>query len=209
MELFCGWSHEEHPEEKVDPSQWYLQEHWRHVPRFLFRLEQRLDDLCPRLPFHVLNHQLIPWRWSVRPHHQVPKLLQERLLIFVGHFYRLQAHYWSQEVYLQRKRQRLRRDLRPEKFCLNSCHSPILSNFYCSKVLFRASVFVYKIVSDNYSRALAPATISVISCVIAAWRARLYWIVNSSMTFLALSVAVCMAIIPAAFSAVLASIMAP
>ena len=30
-----------------------------------------------------------------------------------------------------------------EKFCLNSCHSPILSNFYCSKVLFRASV-LYK-----------------------------------------------------------------
>ena len=41
-----------------------------------------------------------------------------------------------------------------------------------------------------YSKALAPATISVISCVIAACLARLYRIVKSLMTFLALSVAV-------------------
>ena len=136
MGLFCGWIHVEHLQQKVDPSQWYLPERWRHVPRFLFRQELRLDDQCPRLPFHVLNHRLIPWQWSERHHHQVQELLQERLLIFVGHFYRLQVHYWSQEVYLLRKRQRQRRDLRPEKFCLNSCHSPILTNFYCLTISF-------------------------------------------------------------------------
>ncbi len=144
---------------KVDPSR-VFQEHWRHVPRFLFPTGSRLTDQRPRLPFHVLNHRF----HGNGPYDPITKFQSYSrttlilLVIFIDY-----KRIIDLRKFISNGKATSTTDLRPEKF-LPKLMSFSYSNFYCSKVLFRASVLYIKLYPTIHSRALAPATISVL-CV--------------------------------------------
>ena len=115
--------------------------------------------------------------------------------------------------------QPVRRKTAPSAFLLSSCASLPLEVISRStrKVTEQPSNWIVLCLSGqnsrlaffDYSNAATPPTISVISCVIAAWRARLYCNVSVSINSFALSVAVFIADIRAACSLALPSRSAP